>query len=94
MIILMIIPMGVNAQDEKERQKTNIQNFYDNFFKYATVYGAGDYRAPYESSDKKYLIRTPDGAGIYDVPEVVDVTEYFPSDYRIGFGIRKLGRFG
>ena len=93
MIILMIVPMGVNAQDEKKKDNV-FKQFYDNFFKYATVYGAGDYRAPYESSDKKYLIRTPDGAGIYDVPEVVDVTEYFPSDYRIGFGIRKLGRFG
>ena len=84
---------GVNGQDEKKKDNV-FTKFYDNFFKYATVYGAGDYRAPYESSDKKYLIRTPDGAGIYDVPEVVDVTEYFPSDYRIGFGIRKLGRFG
>ena len=27
MIILMIVPMGVNAQDEKKRQKTNIKNF-------------------------------------------------------------------
>ena len=77
MIILMIVPMGVNAQDEKKDKKPILKTFYDNFFKYATVYGAGDYRAPYESSDKKYLIRTPDGAGIYDVPEVVDVTEYF-----------------
>ena len=95
MIILMIIPAGVNAQDEKKKDKKPIfKTFYDNFFKYATVYGAGDYRAPYESSDKKYLIRTPDGQGIYDVPEVVDVTEYFPSDYRICFGIRTLGRFG
>ena len=95
MIILMIIPMGVNAQDEKKKDKKPIfKQFYDNFFKYATIYGAGDYRAPYESSDKKYLIRQPEGAGLYDVPIVEDVTEYFPSDYRIGFGIRKLGRFG
>ena len=43
---------------------------------------------------RSYLIRQPEGAGLYDVPDVVDVTEYFPSDYRVGFGIRKLGRFG
>ena len=37
MIILMIIPMGVNAQDEKKKDKKPIfKTFYDNFFKYAT----------------------------------------------------------
>ena len=84
-----------NKEIKVKKPKKNIfKQFYNNFFKYATVYGAGDYRAPYESSNKKYLIRQPEGAGLYDVPIVEDVTEYFPSDYRIGFGIRKLGRFG
>ena len=88
--ILFILPASAQS---KKKDDGILKQFYDSFFKYATVYGAGDYRAPYESSDKKYLIRTPDGGGIFDVPEVVDVTEYFPADYRIGFGIRKLGRF-
>ena len=36
MIILMIVPMGVNAQDEKKKDKKPIlKTFYDNFFKYA-----------------------------------------------------------
>ena len=92
---MLLAPTGVLAQKKDKKDKKPIfKEFYNNFLKYATVYGAGDYRSPYESSDKKYLIRTPDGQGIYDVTEVVDVTEYFPSDYRIGFGIRKLGRFG
>ena len=91
---LLLAPNSVLAQDkDKKDKKPIVKAFYDNFLKYSTVYGAGNYRSPYESSDKKYLIRTPDGAGIYDVPEVVDVTEYFPADYRIGIGIRKLGRF-
>ena len=40
---------------KKEKPKKNIfKEFYNDFLKYATIYGAGDYRAPYESSDKKY----------------------------------------
>ena len=88
---MAMLTITVNGQ---EKEKKNLfKELYKDFLKYSTVYAAGDYRAAYESSDKKYLIRQPDGAGLYDVPEVVDVTEYFPSDYRIGFGIRKLGRF-
>jgi len=84
-ILALFFVTDSNAQFFKE--------LYKDFLKYGTVYAAGDYRSAYETSDKKYLIRTPDGAGIYDVPEVVDVTEYFPADYRYGFGIRKLARF-
>ena len=96
LIVALLLALPVGAQDvNSEKPKKNFfKEFYNDFFKYATIYGAGDYRAPYESSDKKYLIRQPEGAGLYDVPIVEDVTEYFPSDYRIGFGIRKLGRFG
>ena len=39
------------------------------------------------------MVRTPDGGSLYDIPIVEDVTDYFPFDYRFGFGIRKLGRF-
>ena len=94
-IVALLIAFPIFGQEVKEKKdkKPLLTQFYDNFLKYATVYGAGDYRAPYESSNKKYLIRQPEGAGLYDVPIVEDVTEYFPSDYRIGFGIRKLGRF-
>ena len=91
LIVTLLLALPATAQ---EKEKKNIfKEFYNDFFKYATVYAAGDYRAPYESANKKYLIRQPEGAGLYDVPDVVDVTEYFPSDYRVGFGIRKLGRF-
>ena len=73
------------VEKKKKDKKPFFKTFYNNFFKYATIYGAGDYRAPYESSDKKYLIRQPEGAGLYDVPIVDDVTEYFQSDYIVGF---------
>lgn len=66
---------------------------YQDFLKYGTVYAAGDASNSYEASRKEYFVRTPDGGTIYDIPLVEDVTEYFPFDYRLGFGIRKLGRF-
>ena len=70
-----------------------LKELYNDFLKYGTIYAAGDYKSAYETSDKKYLIRQPEGAGLYDIPDVIDVTEYYPADYRYGFGIRKLARF-
>ena len=43
--------------------------------------------------EKEYFVERPEDGNIYDIPRVVEVTEYYPFDYRIGFGIRKLGRF-
>ena len=77
--LALLIAVPTLAQEDKKKNNF-FKEFYNDFFKYATVYAAGDYRAPYESSDKKYLIRQPEGAGLYDVPIVEDVTEYFPSD--------------
>jgi hypothetical protein len=92
--LLMAFPAYSQSKEEEKEKKNIILETQKGGLAYRTFYFAGDYRAPYESSDKKYLIRQPEGAGLYDIPDVVDVTEYFPSDYRIGFGIRKLGRFG
>ena len=91
LIVALLVSFPALSQDKDK--SPFFKSLYEDVLKYSTFYAAGDYRAPYESSDKKYLIRTPDGAGIYDIPNVVDVTEYFPADYRIGIGIRKLGRF-
>ena len=63
-IILMMMPTIAFSQEEVKEKKNFFKEFYNDFFKYATIYGAGDYRAPYESSDKKYLIRQPEGAGL------------------------------
>ena len=70
-----------------------LKEFYEDFLKYGTVYAAGDIQNAYESSRKEYFVERPEDGNIYDIPRVVEVTEYYPFDYRIGFGIRKLGRF-
>ena len=57
LIVALLLAIPVNSQ---EKEKKNIfKEFYNDFFKYSTIYAAGDYRAPYESSNKKYLIREP-----------------------------------
>ena len=85
MVALLMAFPAYSQEVKEEKEKKNIfKSVYDEVFKYSTFYFAGDYRAPYESANKKYLIRQPEGDGLYDVPDVVDVTEYFPSDYRLG----------
>ena len=69
------------------------ENLYKDFLKYSTVYVAGDIRNSYESSRKEYFVERPEEGDLYEVPRVIDVTEYYPFDYRYGIGIRKLGRF-
>ncbi len=95
-ILLMIVLYAVPtlAQDNNPKKKNSfIKEFYNDFLKYGTIYGAGDIRNSYEPARKEYLVRTNDNGNIYDVPRVVDGTEYNPFDYRLGFGIRKLARF-
>ena len=60
LIVALFLSIPLNAQsglpvinDKEEPKKNFFKEFYNDFFKYATIYGAGDYRAPYESSDKK-----------------------------------------
>ena len=42
---------------------------------------------------KRLLVERPPDGDLYSIPRVIEVTEYYPFDYRYGFGIRKLGRF-
>ena len=70
------------------------KELYEDFLKYGTIYAAGDIRNAYENSRKDYFVERPEEGNIYDIPRVVEVTEYFDFDYRYGVGIRKLGRFG
>lgn len=92
-ILCVLFALGVfvsNAQDKK-----NIfTELYKDFLKYGTVYAAGDVRNAYENSRKDFFVERPDEGDLYAIPNVVEVTEYFDFDYRIGIGIRKLGRFG
>ena len=86
MIFLMVFTVNsVNAQFFKE--------IYEDFLKYGTVYAAGDIRNAYENSRKDYFVERPADGDLYAIPRVIDVTEYYDFDYRIGFGIRKLARF-
>ena len=103
-LIFILITFNVNAQvidydksfENKITRKYKIKNFfkgvYNDVFKYATVYVAGDIGNAYETPYPDYFIRTnPDN--LYAVPQVIDETVYHPFDYRAGFGIRKLARF-
>jgi len=71
-----------------------VKAIYQDFLKYGTVYAAGDISNSYMQDRKEFDARSPyPGAGVWETPDIVDVTSYNPFDYRIGFGIRKLGRF-
>ena len=91
-IILALLTFNVSGQ-EKEK-KNFFKEVYNDFLKYGTIYGAGDIRNPYENSRKDFFVERPADGDLYAIPNVIEVTEYFPFDYRYGVGIRKLGRFG
>ena len=90
--ILTLLTLTLNGQ-EKEKGKF-FKTIYEDFLKYGTVYAAGDVRNAYENSRKDFFVERPADGDLYAIPRVVEVTEYFDFDYRIGVGIRKLGRFG
>ena len=86
LILLVAVLLSFNAQSQF------LKGLYDDFLKYGTVYAAGNIgNAKLEQT--KYFVRTnPDN--LYDIPRVIDQTTYHPNNYRIGFGLRKLARFG
>tara|TARA_R100000773_G_scaffold42620_1_gene40046 strand:+ start:59 stop:1228 length:1170 start_codon:yes stop_codon:yes gene_type:complete len=70
-----------------------LKKVYDELFKYSTVYVSGDISNAYENTVKDYFVERPSDNNLYEIPKVIDVTEYYPFDYRIAFGIRRLGLF-
>jgi len=91
--LLLIIPSFSQEEEKDSFFKKTTKEFYKDFLKYGTVYGAGSISNSIEAAEPTYFLRTnPDGS-IYSIPDVVDNTEVFPFDYRYGFGIRKLARF-
>tara|TARA_R100001163_G_scaffold65506_1_gene62976 strand:+ start:2177 stop:3343 length:1167 start_codon:yes stop_codon:yes gene_type:complete len=70
-----------------------LNKIYDNLFKYSTIYVAGDISNAYENTVKDYFVERPESGNLYDIPKVIDVTEYYKADYRIGIGLRRLARF-
>ena len=71
MLVFLFTSVNVQAQFLKE--------FYEDFLKYGTVYAAGDIQNAYESSRKEYFVERPEDGNIYDIPRVVEVTEYYHS---------------
>jgi len=88
LITLLLFVYSINADAQL------FKKIYKEVFKYSSIYVAGNASNSYETTRKDYFVRPPEDGNLYSVPEVVDVTEYFPYDYRFGFGIRKLARFG
>ena len=84
--VCLLISFNSNAQFLKE--------LYKDFLKYGTFYVAGDASNAYEQTYKDYFVERPEDGDLYSIPRVIDVTNYYPMDYRVGFGFRKLARFG
>ena len=84
-ILCVLFCFNLNAQILKK--------FYDEVFKYSTVYIAGDMSNAYENTRKDYFVERPDANDLYAIPKVIDVTEYYPFDYRAGIGVRRMARF-
>jgi len=81
----LLISFNSNSQFLKE--------VYKDFLKYGTFYVAGDASNAYEQTYKDYFVERPADGDLYGIPRVIDVTDYYPMDYRVGLGFRKLARF-
>ena len=75
-------------------QSQILKEVYKDFLKYGTVYAAGDISNSIEAAEPTYFLRTNTDGSLYSIPDVIDNTPVYPFDYRYGFGIRKLARFG
>ena len=91
-VILLLSINNVYSQKEDSVKKNIFKEFYNDFLKYGTIYGAGNIGNAYETQRPSYFVRT-DPNDLYAIPDVVDKTVYHPFDYRYGFGVRKLARF-
>ena len=87
--LILLISFNSIAQEEK---KIFFKEIYNDFLKYGTVYAAGNIENA-QLVQPNYFIRT-DPEDFYGIPRVEDRAKYHPFNYRYGFGIRKLGRFG
>lgn len=83
--IFLLLSLNLNAQF--------LNDLYNDFIKHGTFYAAGNINNSYQTQRSSFFVRKDDSFSKGDIPEVVDVTEIFPFDYRIGFGIRKIARF-
>ncbi len=77
-----------------QNKESVFKKVYDDFLKYGTFYVAGNINNPYQKQSIDYVVRTNPSGSLYDVPVVENATNYDPFDYRYGFGIRRIARFG
>ena len=87
--LILLVSFNTIAQEEK---KNFFKEVYNDFLKYGTIYAAGNIENS-QLVQPNYFIRT-DPEDFYGIPRVEDRAKYHPFNYRYGFGIRKLGRFG
>lgn len=80
-------------QLEKLKKGFFLKKTYEDFLKYGTFYVAGNVNNPYQKQTIDYVVRTNSSGSLYDVPVVENATEYYPFDYRYGFGLRRIARF-
>jgi hypothetical protein len=92
LLLLLTLIVSFNAVGQEKEKGRFFKNVYKELFKYSTFYIAGDMQNPKEEP-KDYFVRTNPDGGLYDVPVVVDGTNYYQFDYRYGFGVRKLARY-
>ena len=92
LLLLLTFALSFNIIGQKKEKGRFFKNVYKELFKYSTIYVAGDMQNPKEEA-KDYFVRTNPDGGLYDIPVVVDGTNYHEFDYRYGFGIRKLARY-
>ena len=90
-ITFLILLISFNSIPQEEK-KNFFKEIYNDFLKYGTVYAAGNIENA-QLVQPNYFIRT-DPEDFYGIPRVEDRAKYHPFNYRYGFGIRKLGRFG
>ena len=62
-ILCVLFCFNLNAQILKK--------FYDEVFKYSTVYIAGDMSNAYENTRKDYFVERPDANDLYAIPKVL-----------------------
>jgi len=92
--LLIILSLIISTSALGQEKKTNFfENLYKDFLKYGTVYAAGDISNAVEAQEPTYVLRTNQDGSIYSIPDIEDVTDRFPFDYRYSIGIRKLARF-
>ena len=82
--LCLLITFNISSQEKKK--------LFKDFFKYSTFYVSGDIKNSKENTPN-YFVRTNPNGSLYDVPVVVDGTDYYDHDYRYGFGVRKIARF-